>query len=94
MARSLYLTLFGSLALIGLVVVAMVAFANGVPRMSVEELSQKLNDANIVVIDVRSSQDWRGSDQKIRGAVRQVPFDAAVWGKDLDKSKTYVLYCA
>jgi hypothetical protein len=32
-----------------------------------------LADSNVLVIDVRADQDWKVSDKKIKGAVRQDP---------------------
>ena len=62
--------------------------------MSAEELKQHLDDPQYVVIDVRSGRDWQDSDQKIQGAERKTPFDAADWAAELDPGKVYVLYCA
>ncbi len=64
------------------------------PRMSKEELKSRLGDKNIVIIDVRTGNDWEKSDSKIRGAVREDPQDAASWAKKYTKEKTIVLYCS
>jgi predicted sulfurtransferase len=64
------------------------------PRMSKEELKNRLGDKDIVVIDVRTGYDWEKSDSKIRGAVREDPQHAASWAKKYTKEKTIVLYCA
>lgn len=94
MARTLKLSLFGALALTAMLMVATVAFASGVPRMTIEDLSKKLGDADIVVLDVRAEKDWNKSDSKIKGAKRMLPGSVGEWAPGLDKSKTYVLYCA
>ena len=64
------------------------------PRISKEELRSRLSDKDLVIIDVRTAHDWRKSNSKIRGAVREDPDDAAAWAKKYGKKKTIVLYCA
>jgi predicted sulfurtransferase len=73
---------------------AFAAAAADAPRMSKEELKSRLGDKDIVVIDVRTGSDWKKSDSKIRGAVREDPEDAASWARKYTKEKTIVLYCA
>ena len=74
--------------------IMMTAYAEDVPRISKEQLKEKLDDPNVVTIDVRSGKDWKASDVKIKGAVRRVPSEVEKWTVGLDKEKTYVLYCA
>ena len=64
------------------------------PRMSKEELRSRLSDKDLVIIDVRTANDWGKSNSKIRGAVREDPEDVASWAKKYIKKKTIVLYCA
>lgn len=71
-----------------------VAMAAEVPRMNIDELKGLLDDPGIVVLDVRTEKDWQAADVKIRGAVRKDPKKVAEWSGELDKTKTYVLYCA
>lgn len=71
-----------------------IALAAEVPRMTTAELNKRLGDPNLVVLDVRSSGDWKSSDLMVAGAVRKSPGITAVWAGDLDRSKTIVLYCA
>lgn len=70
------------------------ALAEDVPRMTKEQLAEKMGDANLVVIDVRTDKDWKGSEAKIKGAMRQDPKDVKEWAARLDQGKRYVLYCA
>ncbi len=63
-------------------------------RMTIEELKASLGQPGLVVLDVRSEGDWKGSDQKIKGAVREVPGDVKGWAGKYDRDKTLVLYCA
>jgi predicted sulfurtransferase len=65
-----------------------------VPRMSVDELNSRLNDPAVVVIDVRSSDDWNKSQAKIKGAVRETGENVPAWAPGYSKDKTIVLYCA
>jgi predicted sulfurtransferase len=64
------------------------------PRISKEALKSRLGDKDIVIIDVRTGNDWEKSDSKIIGAVREDPQDATSWAKKYSKEKTIVLYCA
>ena len=68
---------------------------SAVPRMSPEELKGKLDDASVVVLDVRVGKSWDESKTIIKGAVRENPKgDIAAWSKKYAKNKTYVLYCS
>lgn len=64
-----------------------------VPRMSKDELRAQLNNPDVVVIDVRSGQDWKSSEFKIKGAKRENP-DNVSWAGKYKKTTTIVLYCA
>ena len=46
-------------------------FAGEAPRMGKDELKAKLEDPEVVLVDVRSYTDWLLSGDKIRGAVRE-----------------------
>jgi len=74
--------------------VALVAIAADVSRMTKEELKPKLGTADVHIIDVRVGKDWKASEMKIKGAVRGDPKDIESWSKKLPKDKTIVLYCA
>jgi hypothetical protein len=67
--------------------------AQDVPRMGINELKARLGDPNTVIIDVRRTGDWSGSEDMVAGAVREDPFNADSWAKDYSKEKTIVLYC-
>lgn len=69
------------------------AFAESVPRMTVDELKSRLGADDVVVLDVRSSRDWNASDTSITGAVRVSPNDVSQWAGDFPNQKTFVLYC-
>jgi len=63
-------------------------------RITKEELSQRLGDPAVVIVDVRAGWDWSKSDRKISGAVREEPNDAGAWANRYAKDKLIVLYCA
>jgi hypothetical protein len=82
------------LAFASMALFAKAAVADEVPRMSKEELRAMLGNPDLVIIDVRSGKDWEASQSKIKGAVREEPWQAKSWADKYDKDKTYVLYCA
>ena len=84
-----------SLSLLSFIpLLAFAAASTDAPRMSKEELRNRLGDKDIVVIDVRTGYDWDKSNSRIRGAVREDPQDVATWAKKYTRAKTIVLYCA
>jgi len=93
MNKKIIFSLFTILMLISSLLAFAVASADA-PRISKEELRSRLSDKDLVIIDVRTAHDWRKSNSKIRGAVREDPDDAAAWAKKYGKKKTIVLYCA
>jgi hypothetical protein len=62
------------------------------PRMTKEKLKAMLGNRDVVVIDVRTQRDWKESDSKIKGAVREEPNAVETWIQKYPKSKTFVLY--
>lgn len=70
------------------------AAAKDVPRMTKEELKALLGNPDVVVIDVRTDNDWQESREKIKGAVRETPENVGEWMNKYSKDKTLVFYCA
>lgn len=70
------------------------AMAVNVPRMSKEALKAKLDDQDVVILDVRLGKDWKASEFKIKGAVRADPRNVDSWAMQYPMDKTLVLYCA
>jgi rhodanese-related sulfurtransferase len=64
------------------------------PLMSKEQLKSMLGDPNVIVVDVRIGYDWKESDSKIKGAIRENPAQLSSWLHKYPKGKTIVLYCA
>ena len=70
------------------------AWANDVPRVTKEELKEQMDEPNLVIIDVRAESDWKGSNVKIKGAVREDPKKVESWMNKYSKEKILVFYCA
>ena len=67
----------------------------GVPRMTKEEVKALLGNPDVVIIDVRSPDDWNRSKEKIAGAVREDPEkEIKSWAMRYPKDKTLIFYCA
>jgi hypothetical protein len=72
-----------------------VATEPNVPRMAKEELRPMLGNPDVIILDVRTSNDWNKSESKIKGAVREDPkVDVQSWANRYPKEKTLVFYCA
>jgi 3-mercaptopyruvate sulfurtransferase SseA len=65
-----------------------------VPRMSIEELKQQVDNPNLTIIDVRTSHDWGDSTMKIKGAIREDASKATTWMAKYAPNRTLVFYCA
>ncbi len=75
-------------------VLAVSAQAQEVPRMAPGELAARLGGMDLLVLDVRAGADWKASDKKIQGALREDPGNVGDWASKYPKDKTVVLYCA
>lgn len=66
-----------------------------VNRVSKEELKDRIEAGDPIVIDVRSTRDWENSAHKIPGAIRQAPASADLsWADVYSKDTPIHLYCA
>nr|WP_243544986.1 rhodanese-like domain-containing protein [Pseudodesulfovibrio tunisiensis] len=65
-----------------------------VARISPEETAALLDSPDVTIIDVRALRDWNSGDAMIRGAIRRDPAKARDWGRDLDRDREIILYCA
>lgn len=95
--RPLTITLAMTLLLLAMAATAVAgsAFAGDrVPRMEATELLAQLDSPDILIIDVRRSKDWEGSEKMIKNAVRKAYNDVDSWSAEIPKDKTIVLYCA
>jgi hypothetical protein len=66
----------------------------GVPRVSGDELKSRLNDAALIIIDLRQPRDWEDSPVKIVGALHENPENISEWAAKYSKNTTLILYCA
>jgi rhodanese-related sulfurtransferase len=61
--------------------------------MTKEELKSLLGNPGVIVVDVRITEDWKRSDSKIKGAIREDPEeDFKTWVSKYPKNKTIVFY--
>lgn len=68
--------------------------AADVAIMEKEELNKHLGSSDLIILDVRTGNDWTSSDYKIVGAFRENPKHVDNWIDKYDKSKMIVLYCS
>ena len=64
-----------------------------IPRMPKEELRDRLSDPEVDIIDLRYRPNWKKSNRKIVGAVRQEPMEVSSWIDQYPKNRLLVLYC-
>jgi len=87
-----------ALAALGIVVVFIgcttIQHTQDVPRISKEELKAKLGSPGMVLIDVRTENDWKMGGEKITGSQRMDPEAVDAWAATLAKDKEIILYCA
>jgi hypothetical protein len=63
------------------------------PRIAKEELKSILGQHEVVVVDSRLTEEWKKSEWKIKGAVREDPEkDIKTWADKYSKDKTLVFY--
>ena len=65
-----------------------------VPLMTADELKARLDDLDLIILDVRQDKDWTSSDFKIRYAIYADPESYDEWGAAYPKHQPIVLYCA
>ena len=77
-------TYYGLIVALLITLFAIPVTAADIPLMTKETLKEKLDDANVVIVDVRKGRDWKSSEFKIKGALKSDLKDIDSW----DKSKT------
>jgi len=66
-----------------------------VPLITKDQLLSMMGKPEVVILDVRESESWKKSRQKIQGAVREAPEkDVQGWFDKYPKDKTLVFYCS
>ena len=64
-----------------------------IPRMAKEELQLILGRPDIIIVDVRVDDEWKKSQWKIKGAVREDPEkEIQSWIEKYPKDKTFIFY--
>ncbi len=77
-----------------LIVPAAFSATDGIPRITVQELKAKLDKGEgLVIIDVRTGEDYAGSRIKIKGAVRIPIVQMEERYKEIPKDKQIITYC-
>ena len=94
MKRKSQMRLFIILGLVLSWILVSIVPANDVPRITKERLKEMLGNPEVIIIDVRANADWNGSNQKIKGAIREDPRKLNTWEDKYQKDKTLILYCA
>ena len=61
-------------------------------KITIDQLFEKLDHPQMLILDVRTPKSWQASDNKIKGAVRKNPDTFDSWSNSLPKDKTLVLY--
>lgn len=82
------------ICLVILTLIANVFAANDAIRIEPQELKEKLGQSGLSVVDVRIISDWKKSDSKIAGAVREDPHDVSSWANKYPKHELLVVYCS
>jgi hypothetical protein len=63
-----------------------------IPRITKDQLMDKLGDPEVIIIDVRPEQQWNSAKLKIVGAIHEDPAAIESWAGNYPKDKTIVLY--
>jgi len=92
--RKLATTVAVILSLVIVKIFALMAIAQEVPKITKEEVKGMLDNAEVIIVDVRLGKDWDGSKLKIKGAIREDPRKVSSWIDKYPKDKTLVFYCA
>jgi hypothetical protein len=67
---------------------------DAIAKITKEELNGKLDDPDVVIVDVRLGKDWKASESKIKGALRVEPGNVLSLTDKYPKDKMLVFYCA
>jgi hypothetical protein len=80
-----------SLALVGSNIISVIA-AESVSRISKENLKELLDNPDVIILDVRKSENWQESEFKIKGAIRRRPKLFDTWADEFPRDKVLFLY--
>ena len=63
-----------------------------VVSITIEQLLESLDHPQVLILDVRTSENWKASEYKVKGAVRKNPDNFDSWASEIPKDKYLVLY--
>jgi rhodanese-related sulfurtransferase len=66
--------------------------ADDLSFITASQLFKNLGNPNLVIVDVRDTNDWQSSNYKIKGAARGIPEEFESWSRELPQDKILVLY--
>lgn len=84
---------FAAIGVGAIVLASFIAGADDI-RVTKEELQKKLKDNSVVIVDVRTGQDWSASEFKIDRSVRVRLDEVNTLASKYSKDRTLVFYCA
>jgi rhodanese-related sulfurtransferase len=62
-------------------------------RITKEEAKTLIDKEGVTIVDVRYTKNWKKSEQKIAGAVREDPNELGSWTEKYSKDHMIILYC-
>jgi len=68
--------------------------ADAVSRITKEELRVLIEYTDPTIVDVRTERDWKKSNFRIKGSLRERPDSENPWFQKYPKGDTIILYCA
>ena len=87
-----FLILFASINHLAVLIAS--SAADDIPRITIQEMKAKMDRGDdIIVIDVRTGDDFERSKNKIKGAVRISIVQLANRSGELSKDKEIITYC-
>jgi hypothetical protein len=64
-----------------------------ISRITKEELQRIIDLPDVTLIDVRYEKNWKKSDMKIAGSIREHPNELGSWVDKYEKDRRLILYC-
>ena len=64
-----------------------------ITKITKEEVQKIIGQSDVTLIDVRYEKNWKKSDMKIAGAIREHPNEIGTWVKKYAKDHKLILYC-
>jgi predicted sulfurtransferase len=64
-----------------------------ISKITKEEVQKIIGQPDVILIDVRYEKNWKKSDMKIAGAIREHPNELGSWVGKYAKDHKVILYC-